>query len=41
MVFVIGHQKCLEVPSHNVRLFKLHGSVNWFLFEPPRRKLEK
>lgn len=23
-----------EDSSHNVRLFKLHGSVNWFLFEP-------
>ncbi len=23
-----------EDPSYNVRLFKLHGSVNWFLFEP-------
>jgi hypothetical protein len=23
-----------ENPSYNVRLFKLHGSINWFLFEP-------
>lgn len=23
-----------EDPSYNVRLFKLHGSVNWFRFEP-------